>query len=253
MNERNIRLLLAYDGTDFCGWQRQDNGRTVQAELETALQAMHKHPVTVHAAGRTDSGVHASGQVVNFTSDVASIPEDKYTAALNSLLPRDVRVMGSLEAERDFHARFSASAREYRYYLYPAIPAPPHLARYCWAVNRTPDLGVLNRYAAALIGEVDFATFTAAGDTSSSTRRYVEAASFFIQGPWVVFRIRANAFLMKMVRSLVGTIVGLEKTGAGRNAMVDRIEARDRLQAGETAPARGLFLHEVYYHERRDY
>ena len=247
MTDRNIRLVLGYDGTGFCGWQRQNNGRTVQQVLEDALKAMHKHPVGTSAAGRTDSGVHAVGQVANFRSDIAGIPPEKYAAALNSLLPRDVRVLDSREAPGEFHARFSAKAREYRYYIYPAIPCPPHMARYCRAVKRIPDLRLLDTFAASLIGEHDFATFTAAGDMSSSTVRLIDTASFFMEGPYIVFRVRANAFLMRMVRSVVGTMMDLERNGAGPGAMRDLLEARDRLIAGETAPAWGLFLHEVYY------
>ena len=249
MTERNIRLLLGYDGTDFCGWQRQDNGRTVQGVLETALQTVHKHHVTTHAAGRTDSGVHAAGQVVNFLSDIAGIPEEKYTAALNSILPRDVRVLSSRRVDDSFHARFSARAREYRYYLYPSIPCPPHLARYCWAVRRMPNTRILNAFAGDLVGNLDFATFAAAGDSSASTVRTVDTAVFFIEGPFVVFKIRANAFLMRMVRSLVGTILGLERTDAKRDAMRELLEAGERKLAGETAPPWGLFLHEVLYDE----
>jgi len=249
MTERNIRLLLGYDGTDFCGWQRQDGDRTVQGVLEEALQIMHKHHVTTHAAGRTDSGVHAAGQVVNFLSDIPGIPAERYAPALNTLLPRDVRVMESREADKGFHARFSAKAREYRYYIYPGIPCPAHLSRYCWAVRRLPDLRRLNTFAGELPGDQNFAAFAAAGDTSRSTVRTVDTAAFFIQGPYIVFRIRANAFLMRMVRSVVGTVIGLERNGAEAGALKALIGTRDRKRVGETAPPWGLFLHEVNYDE----
>lgn len=249
MEERNIRLLIGYDGTGFCGWQRQTDERTVQGVIEDALAVIHRHPVTLHAAGRTDSGVHAVGQVANFASDNPGIPADKYAAALNSLLPKDVRVMKSRAASQGFHSRFSARSREYRYYLYPAIPCPPHLSRYCWAVNRMPDLRRLNRFAGALAGTHDFATFTAAKDMSRSTHRIVETAAFYMEGPCIVFIIRANGFLMKMVRSLVGTMLTLEKNGADGGEMKRLLSACDRDCAGETAPAWGLFLHEVLYDE----
>lgn len=247
MAERNIRITLAYDGTDFQGWQIQRSGRTVQGVLEEALQRMHRHPVRVRAAGRTDSGVHACGQVVNFFSDLDSIPGAKFRDALNSYLPPDIRVMTGGEVEEGFHARRSARARWYGYYLYVAEVGLPQYRRYCWKVSRRPNVETLNRMAGCLVGEHDFTTFTAAGCQERSFVRNVQAASFHPEGPFLVFRIGAGSFLWKMVRSIVGTLVEVEGAGGGEERIRQILEARDRSQAGSTAPARGLFLERVLY------
>lgn len=244
---RNIRLLLSYDGTDFKGWQIQAAGRTVQGVLEAALTELHRERVPIHAAGRTDSGVHASGQVVSFRSDHPSIPTEKFREALNSRLPPDVRVHESREVPEDFHARYSARLREYRYYLLPAAVAPGYRQRYCHRLSRRPDLRVLNRMLAPLVGEQDFATFAATRSAEENTVRRVHAASFHPSGPYLCFRIVANGFLWKMVRSIIGTSLALADEERPVAAFRNALEARDRRRAGTTAPARGLFLYHVAY------
>jgi tRNA pseudouridine38-40 synthase len=176
---RNIRLTLAYDGTEFSGWQVQKNARTVQGAIEGALERMHGHPVRIQGAGRTDSGVHASGQVGNFFSDLDSIDPPRWHIALNSYLPPDVRALASREAPETFNAKNSARQRVYRYYLYTGIVGPPHLRLYCWKIRQRPDLQTLNDLAAVFLGEHDFTTFAAAGDVSRSKVRRVDTACFF--------------------------------------------------------------------------
>jgi len=131
---RNIKLIIAYDGTDFCGWQRQDNGTTVQGVIEDALEKMHGHSVNLTGSGRTDSGVHAVGQAANFYTDIESIPPERFAPALNSSLPQTVRVLESCEAGKEFHARFSAKARIYRY-QFICRPLLPHENRYNLAIT----------------------------------------------------------------------------------------------------------------------
>jgi tRNA pseudouridine38-40 synthase len=242
---RNIRLDIAYDGTSFVGWQVQRAGRTVQGELERALSAIHGHRVVLHAAGRTDSGVHARGQCASFETDHPSIPARKFREALNTELPLDVRIMRSVEVPAGFHARFDATEREYRYYLMHAEIVPPHLADYCVRVKTAPDLAAWNRMAAALCGEQDFTTFASPSQSVEHHVRRVYAASFFPEGELIVFRIVANGFLWKMVRSIVGTI--LETDPADVDSFREILHARDRSRAGTTAPARGLFLHRIRY------
>ena len=251
---RNIRLTLSYDGTHFNGWQIQAAGRTVQGVLEAALAEIHGARVPVHAAGRTDSGVHAVGQVVSFKTEHPSIPTEKFREALNSMLPLDVRVHESVDVSEEFHARYSAKLREYRYYLLYS-PAPvAHRNFYCHRVNRPLDVHLLNRMAAALVGEHDFATFASSSSSSSgdeNTVRHIVAASFFPSGPYVCFRVVANGFLWKMVRSIIGTVLtlssGADAAADPVAAFRDALAARDRARAGTTAPARGLFLHRVIY------
>ena len=247
--ERNIRVVLSYDGTDFCGWQLQKRERTVQGVVEDALARIHSHPVRVTASGRTDSGVHANGQVINFLSDMESIPPEKFLPTLNSLLPRDVRVLKSGLAGPDFHSRYDARLRIYKYYLSTAVNEYPSNTRYCHRVNGGHAVARLNDYARTLLGEKDFTSFTAAADPTENKKRTVSSASFYPEGRCLVFKIAANAFLRHMVRSVVGTILDLADHGEDPEQMLRILEGRDRALAGTTAPACGLFLDRVIYKE----
>ena len=244
---RNIRLTLAYDGTEFSGWQVQNNARTVQGDIEDALGRMHGHPVRIQGAGRTDSGVHASGQVGNFFSDLDSIDPRRWHIALNSYLPPDVRALASSEAPETFNAKNSARQRVYRYYLYTGIVGPPHLRLYCWKIRRRPDIRALNALASVFLGEHDFTTFAAAGDVSRSKVRRVDTACFFPEGPFICFKVAASSFVWKMVRSILGTVLEYEQKAESPAALAEALRARDRSQAGMSAPARGLFLERVKY------
>ncbi len=252
MSSRVIRLELAYDGTDFSGWQRQAGDRTVQGELERALAGMHGHEVAVVGAGRTDSGVHARGQVAHFRTDIARIPAGRFVPALNRLLPRDARVLSSAEADPDFHARYDARLRRYRYFV-ACGTADPFRLRCSHQVFRRPRAESLNAMAALILGERDFTTFSAARDASANRSRYVHEASWRWEGDSLVFEVAANAFLWRMVRSLVGSMLSFEAGSRGsaeraRAAMAEALAAEDRGAAGPTAPARGLFLWNVEYY-----
>ncbi len=249
MTERVIKLVLAYDGTDYSGWQRQVGVRTVQEELERALAKMHGHPVPIAGAGRTDSGVHAAGQVAHFVTDIARIPADRFEPALNKFLPRDIRIVKAVEAHPDFHARFDARSRRYKYHIRVGRAQSPHLDRFAWRLFKQPDIARLNRMASCLRGEIDCEAFAAAKDPSESRFRYLHHAVFYVEGDTLVFDISANAFLWRMVRSLVGTLIELDANGAQPTAMRDILESRDRNRAGVTAPARGLFLWDVEYYD----
>lgn len=252
---RNILLTISYDGTDFCGWQRQDKAdkgkpvRTVQGEIEKALEKIHKNHVNLTGSGRTDSGVHAFAQAANFFSSVDSIPEEKFTVALNSLLPSDIRIMSSKEVPEDFSARFSATSRTYRYFFHTGNPLASEM-RFVWPIYRKPNLDVLNKMASFLKGEVDCASFAAAGDKSLSTCRYIDGARFYFdeKNPEIlVFEITANAFLWKMVRTLAGSFLFFEKSGKSPEYFKEVLDAKDRSKAGPTAPANGLFLYKISF------
>ena len=247
MAERNIRLVLAYDGTDFEGWQVQSRGRTVQGVLEEALLRMHGHPVRVLAAGRTDSGVHATGQVASFRTDIASIPGSRFRDAVNAYLPRDVRVLCSDEVAWEFHARRSARQRVYRYYTVCGPVLLPHLRAYRHWMRRSPDLARLNEMAAVLVGEHDFTCFSAEGDANHSKMRRVDVSAFHREGDTLVYTIAATSFLWKMVRTIMGTLFLLEEQGMGARELRLIMEAGSRANAGATAPAKGLFLERVVY------
>jgi tRNA pseudouridine38-40 synthase len=248
MTKRNLKVILSYDGSDFCGWQIQVRERTVQGVVEEALGRLHDHPVRVNAAGRTDSGVHAHGQVISFESD-STVPDDRLVRAMNSGLPRDVRAVRAHVVTDDFHARYSARRRIYKYYILPARFSDPFARRYCLTVKRELDLQKLNRYAGKIIGAHDFTTFAAAGDASESMTRDVFSSLFYAEGRFIVFKIEGNAFLWKMVRSLIGTILGLDGDGKPPEYFAEILQRCDRGLAGETAPAKGLFLHRVIYDE----
>jgi len=243
---RNIRLLVAYDGTDFCGWQRQDRERTVQGVIEDALFKMHGKLVTLTGCGRTDSGVHAAGQVANFYTDIDNIPACRFVPALNSLLPKDVRILESGEEKAEFHSRFSAVSRTYRY-QFLCRPALPHESRYHLRLSRYPRLDALNAYGRLLLGETDCSIFAAAGDLSKSKNRYVYRACFFAEGERLVFEICANAFLQKMVRSITGTFLYYEEKDTPVEKLREIIASKERSLAGPTLPPRGLFLWHVEY------
>jgi tRNA pseudouridine38-40 synthase len=246
---RVIRATLAYDGTDFVGWQVQVNGRSVQGVLQEGLERMHGHPVRVVGAGRTDSGVHATGQVASFLSDIDSIPGPRFRDAVNAYLPRDVRVLESAEAPPGFHARRSATMRVYRYYTVAASVLMPHLRRHRHWVRRSLDLERLRAMAGLIAGEHDFTSFTAEGDANASRVRTVTDSRFDAEGDTVVYTIAAGSFLWKMVRNIVGTMLWIEESSGGPAEIAAVLDARSRSAAGPTAPARGLFLERVLYDE----
>ncbi|MDR2418638.1 MAG: tRNA pseudouridine(38-40) synthase TruA [Treponema sp.] len=247
--ERNIRLLVAYDGTDFSGWQRQDSakGRTVQGVLEAALARLHKRPVNLSAAGRTDAGVHAAGQVANFYTDIKNMAAERFVPALNSLLPQDLRVLAAQETSSEFHARFAAQSRTYRYYIIGERHALPHELRYALQLWRRPRVECLNSYARCLRGELDCSVFALSKDPSHSRNRYFFGALFFVERDTLVFEITANAFLWKMVRSIVGTLLYCEEHDVSPDAFRALLASGERKQAGPTVPPHGLFLWNVAY------
>lgn len=242
---RNILITISYDGTHFCGWQKQNGERTVQEEIEKALLLVHKTETPLSGSGRTDSGVHAMAQAATFLSPVDSIPVERYPLALNTFLPHDVRIMGAREVPSEFHARFSATSRTYRYFLHCAALPPAHELPFVWAIHRYPDCARLNRMASCLHGELDCSVFASSGDKSPSKCRYIEKAVFYMQGEKLVFEITANAFLWKMVRSIVGSLLHYENRGMDKADFARIVESKDRSRAGPTAPATGLFLWNV--------
>jgi tRNA pseudouridine38-40 synthase len=257
MPSRNLKLTIAYDGTDFYGWQVQRTGRTVQGVIQDALLRMHGVPVTIYAAGRTDSGVHADGQVINFRTTIDSIPDDEYHVALNANLPRDVRAISSMEVPESFHARYSATRRVYRYFSTFSNVIHPRDRTFAVRLRHHPNVQRLNRLAAPLVGTHDFTTFTLPRDTSRSKVREIFNAGFYPTGGQLVFEISATGFLWRMVRSIVGTLLELDRKGVDPSEMVRRLAARNRTEVGPCAPSQGLVLHYVEYpdeqlHERSD-
>ena len=245
----NIKLTIQYDGTAYNGWQTQrgqTGSRTVQSELKRAVETIVKEPVVLIGAGRTDSGVHARGQVANFLTS-RPIPEDKWMAALNSLLGDDIRIVAAQEVSLDFHAQYWATKKMYCFYILNSEYADVFLRRYSLHCSQPLDVESMNRAAERLKGTRNFQSFCSSGSSVKSFERTVDQAEVFPQGNLLVFRITANGFLYKMVRTIVGTLLEI---GKGRQApeWIDNIiAARDRVQAGPTAPAHGLVLEKVWY------
>jgi tRNA pseudouridine38-40 synthase len=208
---------------------------------------MHGQKVSLTGSGRTDAGVHAAAQAANFYTNIDSISAERFVPALNTLLPQDVRILEAAEAADDFHARFSAASRAYRYHFICGRAALPHESRYSLQLWRHPRLETLNAYGRLLCGETDCSVFAASSDTSKSKNRYVYSARFFIEADTLIFEIRANAFLRKMVRSVAGTFLHYEEKGAKPEELRQIIASADRSLAGPTLPPQGLFLWQVEY------
>lgn len=255
MAGRNIKLLIAYDGTAYAGWQRQKADPTIQGILEEKLALMTGHSVTLHGAGRTDAGVHALGMAANFHT-VATIPLDGFRRGLNSMLPEDIRILAAGAAAAEFHARYSAKGKVYLYNLNFSETVLPTERLYVAQFAGPCDIERMKTAAAALIGEHDFSSFEATGsrdpdnDSGRGAVRLLTGAAF-IRDPQNAgrcqFLIAGDGFLRHMVRNIVGTLV---EVGQGRRApqeFAQLIAARDRTLAGPTAPAKGLILKEVMY------
>lgn len=241
------RALLAYDGTDFCGYQRQAAGRSVQGEIEAALGRISNQPaVPVLAAGRTDSGVHASGQVIAFDLDWVHGAE-RLCAALNAHLALDVAVQKMEAVDAGFHPRFSAKSRCYEYRIYNAAVRVPRTARSHWHAWPELDLGMMQAAALALVGRYDFATFGTAPESGGSTVRNVMRAQWRADGAEMLFEISADGFLYRMVRSIVGSLCQVGWGAWPVSELAKRLAACDRKLSGSAAPAHGLSLVEVEY------
>ncbi|MBI3912311.1 MAG: tRNA pseudouridine(38-40) synthase TruA [Armatimonadetes bacterium] len=243
---RNIRLVLAYEGTAYHGFQRQPNAPTVQEAVEKKLACITGEPAQVIVAGRTDAGVHATGQVINFHTS-GRIPIERVVLAFNGIAPFDIVARHPAEVPLEFHARFSARARTYRYYLWRAGPSP-FLRRYTCRVRLPADAPERMRTAlSALIGEHDFTSFCAAGAETDTRVRTVTQASLTEHGPLLRLTMTADGFLQSMVRIVTGTLLEI---GVGKREpaeMAEILAARDRTVAGETVPPYGLFLTRVAY------
>jgi tRNA pseudouridine38-40 synthase len=241
-----VRLTLEYDGTDFVGWQRQLNGRSVQAVLETALAELLGAPVTAAAAGRTDAGVHALGQVVAFDAPRA-LPAKAYVRGLSSLLPEDVAVVAADEVPDGFDPRRWATGKRYRYLISRRSGRAPLLRRTHWEVFTPLDVGAMLRAAPALLGTHEFTSFRAADCEAPHPRRTLRALQLDEEGEVLRIEVEGTAFLKHMVRNIVGSLVEVGRGKRPPGWVAEVLAAKDRSLAGPTAPAHGLTLVEVTY------
>ncbi|MEY3952792.1 MAG: hypothetical protein RL320_1594 [Pseudomonadota bacterium] len=246
-----LALGLAYDGTSFQGYQTQPGGHTVQDHLERAVSAFLECPleaVDTTAAGRTDAGVHAEGQVVHLDTSVER-PEWNWVRGLNSFLPSEIRVRWAAPVPNDFHARFSALARSYRYQIWNEPVDHPLQQRFATWVFQPLDLNALQQASLALLGEHDFSAFRAAECQAASPVRVLTQCHWAQRGPLLTFTIKGNAFLHHMVRNIVGTLVEVGRGARPVEWVSEVLASQDRTRAGRTFPAQGLCLTEVEYPE----
>jgi tRNA pseudouridine38-40 synthase len=251
-----FKITLAYDGAGYVGWQRQDNGVSIQAQIEDALRALDGRDVTVAGAGRTDAGVHALGQVAAFTI-ARELEPDALVRALNSHLPRAIRVIAAEQAPPGFHPRFSAHKKTYRYRLWNDEVMSPFEREYAWHVPGPLDVEAMGAAARVVEGRHDFAAFQAAGSSVATTEREIFESVFRsshaalrtshpelrLSNPELLcYEITGTGFLRHMVRIIVGSLVEIGRGRQPAEWIGDVIAARDRTLAGPTAPPHGLFL-----------
>jgi len=252
---RTLKLTISYDGTRFVGWQRQAAGVSIQGLLEDALARFEGVPVAVNGAGRTDAGVHALGQVAS--ARMASVqPVDSVARGLNACLPPNVRVLDIQEVAADFHARFSARSKTYRYHLQTSAVASPFEQDYVWHVPETLDVDAMRAAAHALVGTHDFAAFQSTGsDTKGTIRTIIESeiGERAVEGwrdspaPLLVYEVSGDGFLRHMVRAIVGTLVEVGRGRRRESSIAALLAGGNRSHAGVTAPPQGLFLVRVVY------
>ena len=242
---RNLKLTIQYDGSKYCGWQKQPNSSGIQGTIEYAIYEITKEKVNITGSGRTDAGVHALGQVANFKTN-SSIPANRIPDALNAKLPKDISIIDCQEVSQDFHSRYSATGKIYRYLIYNKPYRSPLHKDVSYHVRYNLDIGKMRSEAKALLGTHDFRGFMSSGSSVKDTVRTIRNITIKENEDLIVLEVEGNGFLYNMVRIIVGTLVDI---GRGRidKSMEEIIASQDRGEAGHTAPAHGLFLKKVHY------
>jgi tRNA pseudouridine38-40 synthase len=246
---RNVRLRLAYDGSKFFGWQRQDGFFSVQEALEEALLALTGRAVTVHGAGRTDTGVHALGQVAHVHVETR-LDDDDLCRALNAHVREGVVIERIETCRDDFHARFDARSKRYLYVTRTSRFRPPFAHAYSHWLSYPLDLEAMRRAASALIGRHDFRAFSNTGSPRSTTVREIHGVRFIARAEVLAFVVQADGFLYNMVRTIAGTLLDVGRGKRASDCVARALATGDRNAAGPTAPAAGLYLVSVQYSER---
>lgn len=242
---RNIKITIQYNGANYCGWQKQPNSLGIQGTIEKAIYEITKEEVKITGSGRTDAGVHAFGQVANFKLK-SSIPTSKIPNALNAKLPKDISVIECEEVAEEFHSRYSAKGKRYRYLIYNSAYRSPIYKDISYQVKYDLDFEKMCREAKSLVGTHDFKGFMSSGSSVSDTVRTIYDIELTKEEDLIVMEIEGNGFLYNMVRIIAGTLVDI-----GRNriteSLCDVINSKSRSRSGHTAPAHGLFLKKVDY------
>lgn len=244
---RNIKLLIAYDGSRYNGWQRQENTEnTIQGKLETLLSKMTGEMVEIHGSGRTDAGVHAKGQVANFHTDTKMTTEE-IKEYMNEYLPMDIAVLEVKDAAERFHSRLNVKRKTYCYHIWNSQVPNVFARKYSYQVPEPLDLEGMKKAASYLLGTHDFKSFCARKKMKKSTVRMIESIDFQKEGDMIQITYRGNGFLYNMVRILTGTLIEVGKGERQPAEMKEILESQERAKAGFTAPAQGLFMERVDY------
>lgn len=241
-----VKLIIEYEGTQYAGWQRQTNGVSVQEMLERAFYEASGEKAVMHGAGRTDAGVHAEAQVAHFDTH-CTIPPNKISYAMNMLLPPDIRVKQSAEVSEDFHARFSAKAKTYRYTFYNHTHASAIYRNTTTHMHGRLDLPAMKAAAGFIRGTHDFASFCASGSDVKETTRTIHRLEITSQEPFIFIDVTGSGFLYNMVRIIAGTLIDVGMKKISPEYVKEIVNGKDRKLASPTAPARGLTLKEVHY------
>lgn len=244
----NIKLCLSFDGSNYHGWQRQENAMTVQQKMEEAIKKLTGQNSAVIGCSRTDAGVHAIKYVCNFYSDT-KIPINKIPIALNTVLPRDIRINYAEYVDDSFHARFSAKSKTYLYLIWNDPISIPFLARYSYHFPLKLDTDKMSKAAKELVGEHDFSAFMATGGSQKSTIRRINYLTVNKDGSKISIEINANAYLYNMVRIIAGTLIYVGCGKLSENDIKRIMDSKNRVEAGITAPPHGLFLKDIFFDE----
>jgi tRNA pseudouridine38-40 synthase len=239
-----LKLTLEYDGTDFVGWQYQLNGRSVQEEIEKVLHQLLQENIRIMGGGRTDAGVHARGQVAHFSTNT-NMDLQRFKKSVNGMLPRDIALQNVELVSSDFHARYSATKRRYRYFIRRGLTAIER--KYCWEIFCPLDIKKMHACAEIILGEHDFQSFCKKQAEVDHYSCQVVQSQWQEKGEQLIYVIEANRFLYSMVRTLVGTMIDVGRGATPQDEFIDILNGRNRGLAGCAAPAKGLFLEEIVY------
>ena len=242
--QRNIKLLIEYEGAKYHGWQVQDNAITIQAALENAILKLTGEKVRITGSGRTDAGVHARGQVANFFLQ-KNIPDYKIVKGINAYLPEDIKVKSAEQVDKDFHSRYSAKRRYYNYYIFQGYTVL--MRQFSWQVFQKFNDSFLNDCAKIIIGDHDFSSFSRVDVDSDHKRCIVYTSEWSIEPPLYIYKISANRFLHGMVRTLVGTMMDVAFGKYSLERFTQIFLEKNRIKAGPAAPAKGLVLEKIIY------
>lgn len=251
MEERNIKLIIKYRGTNYHGWQKQFGEKTIEGEIEKAANEVFGQNIYLIGSGRTDAGVHALGQTANFIIR-HSIPTDKILYALNTKLPKDIRIFESVEVPIEFHSRYDALGKTYQYNVYNSRIIDPFVKDTSYFIPYKLDMEKIERAKEYFLGEHDFKGFMSTGSSVDNTVRKIYNLSMNKKNNLIEFNVTGNGFLYNMVRIIIGTLIDIGRGKINEDNIQDIIKSGNRKLAGHTAKAEGLFLKRVYYHHNKD-